>query len=144
MRIDPTTIRDLRALNRVRSAAGPGAAQAPTLAAAGTRLAVYGTLAPGQPNHRLLAGCRGSWTPGVVRGRFHSSGWGATLGFPAMVWDPDGEPIAVQLLESPDLERHWPALDEFEGDEYLRVLVPVETERGVLVANAYALRREST
>jgi gamma-glutamylcyclotransferase (GGCT)/AIG2-like uncharacterized protein YtfP len=63
------------------------------------------------------------------------------MGYPAMRWDPAADCIPVDLFDSSDLEAHWTRLDEFEGEEYIRILVPVEDDDGVLaVANIYALR----
>ena len=109
------------------------------------RLFVYGTLAPGEPNHDQLDGVRGSWTPASVRGHLRRLGWGADMGYPALILDPDAERIAGQLLESDDLERHWRRLDEFEGDEYSRVLTRVDLADGREVeAFVYVLRLPST
>jgi len=104
------------------------------------RLAVYGTLAPGEANHGQVAGLRGEWQEGFVRGELVPEGWGTTYGFPAFRWDPAGTPVGVQVLVSPDLPAHWPRLDAFEGPGYRRILVPVEDESGdlVAVANLYA------
>lgn len=121
--------------------------------AARHRLAVYGTLGPGQTNHHLIEPLGGCWSRGTVRGTLHRHGWGATMGFPALIWDPAADAVEVQLLESPALESAWSELDAFEGEAYLRILVPVElrrdpfaeaTEPGaeVRVANLYALRRK--
>ena len=106
------------------------------------RLAVYGTLAPGQPNHHIVAPLGGEWVPGLVEGDLHPSGWGAALGYPAF-YPRDGGPIVpVQLLITPRLAAAWPDLDAFEGLEYQRVLVPVfndaEERRLYTVANLYA------
>lgn len=103
------------------------------------RLAVYGSLAPGRPNHHHLAPLGGAWTPGVVRGRLVAEGWGAAIGFPGLELDPDGEAIAVQVLESDMLETHWARLDAFEGAGYRRVSVEVETGSGAVEAWIYAL-----
>jgi gamma-glutamylcyclotransferase (GGCT)/AIG2-like uncharacterized protein YtfP len=103
------------------------------------KLAVYGSLAPGQPNHRELAALAGRWTADLVtHGDRLDAGWGAGLGFPAIRWRLDAAPITVQLFHSEELERHWPRLDAFEGPEYRRILVPV-FRAGVLltVANLY-------
>ena len=35
------------------------------------RLVVYGTLAPGRPNHSQLEALDGRWSPGKLRGRLH-------------------------------------------------------------------------
>ncbi|PVM86638.1 gamma-glutamylcyclotransferase [Caulobacter radicis] len=103
------------------------------------RLAVYGSLAPGRPNHHHLAPLGGTWTSGVVRGRLVAEGWGAAIGFPGLAPDPKGEAIAVQVLESDALEAHWSRLDAFEGAGYRRVSLTVETEAGSVEAWIYVL-----
>jgi gamma-glutamylcyclotransferase (GGCT)/AIG2-like uncharacterized protein YtfP len=103
------------------------------------RLATYGSLAPGRPNHHHVAGLRGRWFPGVVHGRFVEHGWGAALGYPARVLDPEGPAIDVQVLESVDLPAHWARLDDFEGPGYARVLAPVRTTTGDVEAYMYVL-----
>jgi SAM-dependent methyltransferase/gamma-glutamylcyclotransferase (GGCT)/AIG2-like uncharacterized protein YtfP len=104
------------------------------------RLAVYGSLAPGEKNHDLVRDPEGRWEPGTVRGEMHEQGWGATLGFPGLRWKPDGGEIAVQLLTSALLPQRWLRLDRFEGPEYRRSLVPVATASGIVVANIYEVR----
>jgi gamma-glutamylcyclotransferase (GGCT)/AIG2-like uncharacterized protein YtfP len=104
---------------------------------ADTRLATYGTLAPGKPNHHQLAQLRGRWMKGMVSGALVRSGWGAALGFPALVFDATGSSVPVDLFESADLPRHWARLDEFEGEGYRRVVVEVETEEGSLASFIY-------
>ncbi|MDX1644332.1 MAG: gamma-glutamylcyclotransferase [Thermoanaerobaculia bacterium] len=158
----PGLIAALRAINRRRRLDGArGSTESATLAddlepairrqieGAHCRLAVYGTLAPGKANHHLVEPLRGSWRRGEVRGSLHPHGWGATLGFPALVWDPAADPIGVDLLESPALASAWPELDAFEGEAYLRILVPVASPRhsveptevaAIRVANLYASR----
>ena len=107
-------------------------------------LAVYGTLAPGRPNHHVVAPLGGEWTDGLVEGDLSPVGWGATLGYPAFRPRPGGPAVAVQVLTSPALAAAWPALDRFEGPEYRRILVPVFTpgpadgRRLYTVANLYA------
>ena len=54
------------------------------------RLATYGTLAPGRPNHHQLDGLEGRWLKGHVNGMLVEAGWGASLGYPALVLDPAG------------------------------------------------------
>lgn len=90
-----------------------------------TRLAVYGTLAPGEPNHHQLDGLDGDWTAGVVRGRLINEGWAAVGGYPALVLDPEADNIDVQVFSSPDLPGHWARLDAFEGEDYCRAAVAV-------------------
>jgi gamma-glutamylcyclotransferase (GGCT)/AIG2-like uncharacterized protein YtfP len=109
--------------------------------ACGTRLAVYGSLAPGEANAHVLASLQGSWIAALfVNGDLSPDGWGATLGFPGGRWRVDGPPFPVQLFSSPRLAGDWPRLDAFEGPEYLRILVPVFSRDGfATVANLYAV-----
>jgi gamma-glutamylcyclotransferase (GGCT)/AIG2-like uncharacterized protein YtfP len=101
------------------------------------RLAVYGSLAPGEVNAHVLDGIRGAWREGTVRGDLQPEGWGMTHGFPALRWRPDGPLVPVRLLESPDLPAHWPRLDAFEGRDYRRIVVPVTTGQDEVPANIY-------
>lgn len=104
-------------------------------------LAVYGSLAPGRANHHELAFLDGHWARGTVYGRLEDSGWGAAMGYPAMRWDPDGRPVPVWVLSSPALPGQWSRLDAFEGDQYLRCLVPVYRDKDlVFIANCYLAR----
>lgn len=105
------------------------------------RLAAYGSLAPGKPNHHVVADLPGSWSAGTVEGTLHESGWGATMGYPGMLWRPGGRRINVEVLKSPELPNHWARLDAFEGEAYVRVLVPVDVATGAcVVANIYEIR----
>jgi gamma-glutamylcyclotransferase (GGCT)/AIG2-like uncharacterized protein YtfP len=103
------------------------------------RLAVYGTLAPGRVNHHQLAGLSGRWIEGTVRGHLHEAGWGAYLGYPAIVLDDGGPKVGVQLFESSDLPEHWDRLDAFEGLAYRRSVTAVSTIEGDLSASIYVL-----
>jgi gamma-glutamylcyclotransferase (GGCT)/AIG2-like uncharacterized protein YtfP len=104
------------------------------------RLATYGTLAPGRPNHHQLSDLDGRWLKGRVTGRLVAAGWGADLGFPALVLDPDGTAVDVQVFESADLPAHWSRLDRFEGPGYDRAVTTVRTADGELEASIYVLR----
>ena len=106
---------------------------------ADSRLATYGTLSPGRVNHHELAGLEGSWRQGSVRGKLIAAGWGASLGYPALVLDPEATPIEVFLFESHDLPDHWRRLDEFEGSGYRRVVTQVRTPDGDVDASIYVL-----
>ena len=106
---------------------------------AARRLAVYGSLAPGGPNHDQLAGLPGRWIEGTVRGELRCEGWGAELGFPGLVLDLDGPLVGVRIFDSPDLPNHWARLDAFEGSGYRRVVTAVNTVEGELMASIYVL-----
>ena len=105
------------------------------------RLFVYGTLAPGRPNAHVLAEVPGAWQPATVRGRLLAEGWGAAIGFPAIILDDRGPEVAGFLFSSTELVDHWPRLDEFEGDGYHRVLTTATSDDGrTAEAYIYALR----
>ena len=104
-----------------------------------TRLATYGTLAPGRPNHGQLAGLSGRWLAGRVRGSLVQEGWGAELGYPGLILDAGGPLVEVDVFESSALPHHWHRLDAFEGPGYRRVATDVSTAEGVLPASIYVL-----
>jgi gamma-glutamylcyclotransferase (GGCT)/AIG2-like uncharacterized protein YtfP len=103
-------------------------------------LFVYGTLAPGRPNERVLAGVPGTWTPATIRGQLFPHGWGAAAGFPGVVLDDQGPEVRGFLFRSARLAEHWQRLDDFEGDGYKRVLVTARLADGEsAVAFVYVL-----
>lgn len=74
-----------------------------------------------------------------MRGRLHEAGWGAAMGYPGIVLDPDAPEVAVQVFTSDNLPAHWARLDAFEGEGYTRVWVEVTTADGILEASIYVL-----
>ena len=106
---------------------------------ADTRLAVYGSLAPGRVNHHQLADLKGRWQRGTVQGKLTDAGWGSALGFPGLILDPAGPAVEVYLFESLELRDHWPRLDKFEGPDYRRVVTPVRLADGEVGANIYVV-----
>ena len=109
------------------------------------RLFVYGTLAPGRPNERVLAEIAGTWEPASVKGILLQQGWGAAAGYPGIVLDELGEEVRGFVLTSEELAAHWPRLDAFEGDGYLRVVTSAELPDGTLVeTHIYALNERSS
>jgi len=67
------------------------------------------------------------------------AGWGAGLGYPALVLAPDGSVICLDVFESADLPDHWERLDAFEGPGYRRVVTTVRTSVGDVDASIYVL-----
>jgi gamma-glutamylcyclotransferase (GGCT)/AIG2-like uncharacterized protein YtfP len=104
------------------------------------KLIVYGSLAPGGPNHGLLADLSGEWSKGWVTGELMEQGWSAAMSYPALRWCPEGMPIDAFLFVSDELPESWSRLDEFEGLEYRRIWAPFWTPEGeVNVGNVYAM-----
>jgi gamma-glutamylcyclotransferase (GGCT)/AIG2-like uncharacterized protein YtfP len=105
------------------------------------RLFVYGSLAPGRDNAHVLADVPGTWEPAVATGTLRAQGWGAALGFPGIVLDPQGGDVPGLVFTSDALGLHWARLDAFEGEGYVRVLANVRLDDGRRVeAYVYALR----
>jgi gamma-glutamylcyclotransferase (GGCT)/AIG2-like uncharacterized protein YtfP len=134
----------LKSINRARMAGRPDPEVALPPWDADTRLAVYGSLAPNQVNHHVIADIPGEWTDGFVRGTVRMKGWGSHVGFPGMTWHPGSDDrVPIRLFASPELQRHWSRIDDFEGEDYVRILVPVEGMGEMpLVANIYQLRED--
>lgn len=109
-----------------------------------TRLAVYGSLAPDEVNHHVIETVAGSWEGGFVRGELRMKGWGRHVGFPGLTWLPTSdERVPVRLFTSSELPAEWSRIDEFEGRDYVRILVLVEGVRDdPVVANLYQIRAQ--
>ena len=68
---------------------------------ASTRLAVYGTLAPGEENDWVLAPLQGCWSDGFVRGNLFLPGsWGDGIEYPGFEWKPEVHLVAVNSAGS--------------------------------------------
>jgi len=103
-------------------------------------LIVYGSMAPGGPNHGLLARLKGEWWEGWVTGELLERGWSAAMSYPALRWYPEGGEIKARLFVSDDFPSQWRRLDEFQGLEYSRIWVPFwSADREVRVGNIYAM-----
>jgi len=103
-----------------------------------TRLAVYGTLAPGEPNHCILKEVSGEWITGHITGRIHKEN-----GLPKFHWDLSGDSVPVHLLRSSSLPGFFPRLDDFEGRGYRRSWIPVTCPSGPLLSTVYQAKDES-
>ncbi len=96
------------------------------------KLIVYGSLAPNAENHWVVEHIKGNWQQGIVKGLLLKEGWGIELGY----WgfkhtEPENqENINVFVLSSDELVANWQAIDDFEGDEYRRVLAKYELNDG--------------
>lgn len=89
-------------------------------------LFVYGTLMPNCPNGHVLENIVGKFVPATVRGYLKDAGWSASMGYPGIKLDENGDTIHGFLFYSDNLINHWEYLDEFEGEEFTRTQVTVE------------------
>lgn len=104
------------------------------------KLFVYGTLGPGRPNEHWLKRIGGTFEKASIRGKLFEEGWGATMGYPALVIDREAQEIQGHVFTSENLADHWMELDEFEGEGYERILTRVKLENEqVTDAYVYAL-----
>ncbi len=89
-----------------------------------------------------LAISAGHWEEAIVKGNLKPQGWGSKMGYPGIVLDAEkGDEIKGHIFSSDNLEKHWDELDQFEGDEYRRVLIEVKTKDKMYVdAYIYILR----
>ncbi len=105
------------------------------------RLFIYGSLQPGGPNEHVLAAIGGKWEPAVIKGNLIEAGWGASMGYPGLVIDESGDDVHGHIFASSNLGAKWPFLDEFEGEEYERIVASVTLLSGEQVqAHVYVLR----
>jgi len=107
------------------------------------RLFVYGTLGPGGPNEHVLSAIGGTWEEASVNGYLKQQGWGAEMGYPGIVLDNTGDEIKGYIFFSDKLDYHWDELDDFEGEEYKRILIKVKTKDKMAVEAYIYILRES-
>jgi len=108
------------------------------------RLFVYGTLAPGRVNHKILENISGCWEDATLRGTLHQKGWGVEMGYPGIIPSENGDEVKGFLFSSEELTNNWLMLDKFEGEGYERIEVSVTVKKGNKVsAFVYALSRDT-
>jgi gamma-glutamylcyclotransferase (GGCT)/AIG2-like uncharacterized protein YtfP len=96
-------------------------------------LAVYGSLRPGQQNFYLIESISGEWFTGTTEGEL-----GLWRQYKRLIVDSGvRNQIPVDVLRSSELPQHWDRLDQFEGPAYERILWPVTTSEGLIVASLY-------
>jgi gamma-glutamylcyclotransferase (GGCT)/AIG2-like uncharacterized protein YtfP len=94
-------------------------------------LIVYGSLAPGESNHHIVSHIKGEWKKATIYGHLEKIGWGAAIGYLGFTPDNEnGQAVNAYVFQSEDLPKHWAILDEFEGEEYVRVVIEYMLEDG--------------
>ena len=104
------------------------------------RLAVYGSLRPGERNAHILAPVSGTWSDGFVHGTLSPIRSGYAEGYKGLRLDEAGEAVPVAILSSRDLPGFWPELDEFEGADFVRTIVEVRVGETRILASLYEWR----
>jgi gamma-glutamylcyclotransferase (GGCT)/AIG2-like uncharacterized protein YtfP len=104
------------------------------------KLFTYGSLMPGKQNHFKLDKFKGEWEKGFTLGSKIKNGWGSDLGFDSLRWNPLGHKIEGYLLKSPILANSWQLLDDFEGNDYKRSLLPIFLGYGIELAFGYVAK----
>ena len=97
------------------------------------RLAVYGTLLPGEVNHETISGIDGQWIDGKIAGRKEIKN-----GFPTFIWALNEEILNIKIFISELLPNEYERLDRFEGDLYERIWVPVQHNGIAHICNIYS------
>ena len=100
------------------------------------RLAVYGSLKPGGSNAAQLSGIEGHWLKGTVHGIVEQPGE-----YLEFTWDASAPQVSLMVFSAPRLSEYFDRLDDFEGSDYLRTLVPVEIDGMIDVCNIYEGKR---
>lgn len=101
-------------------------------------LFVYGSLAPGEKNHHLMAPLRGQWCRAETQGKLVRIVRGVDRGYFGLLAGENR--IEGWVMTSYQLRHHWSRLDDFEGGNYERRLCRVKVRTKQLDAYAYFLR----
>ncbi len=105
---------------------------------------MYGSLSPGEKNHWVVRSIEGDWVPGIVRGFEFEITWGAAEGFEGFLPDDNGNHVSVMVLLSGKLDKNWRAVDEFQGEGFVRQIVPVTlSDETVIQAWVYTALTDS-
>jgi len=96
------------------------------------KLIVYGTLAPDAHNERLLEDIAGTWQDCKIRGKIIQC-----HGLKYFKWFPNAGEIDAKMFVSESLSDKLPSIDQFEGEDYHRILIPAKVGKHLVVANIY-------
>jgi gamma-glutamylcyclotransferase (GGCT)/AIG2-like uncharacterized protein YtfP len=87
------------------------------------RLFTYGNLVPGRANEHILKGIDGTWQKASIKGILYEKGWGDQMGYPGVILDSSASSVEGFIFTSNKLNEKWDFLDDFEGEDYERVVV---------------------
>lgn len=97
-----------------------------------SKLGTYGTLKPNNVNHEVLKNIKGDWVTGKVRGFIKEED-----GLPFFTWSVESKTIELDLFVSESLQKELPRIDQFEGNRYHRIWIPIERNHIYEVCNIY-------
>ena len=101
-----------------------------------TNLFVYGTLQKGKQHERILKKINGRWKKGFVNGKLLNLNSGSDYGYPGLKLDKKGSKIYGMIFQSKELKKYIKKIDEFEGNNYRRVISKVFLKDGSII-NSY-------
>lgn len=102
-----------------------------------SRLFIYGTLKPGEPNEHILHPLKGNYEEAWLIGEVFPDGWEGGSDCPGLNLNQQGEKVPGFVFTSNVLDENWDMLDEFEGEHYERVSTTVTLERCGTVVEAF-------
>ena len=90
-------------------------------------LFVYGTLKPGSEAYYYLARIHGIWSDAYCYGNWIKH---TNIGNPVISLDTNGVKIEGKLFYSKQLQNIIKEIDEYEGEEYERVITKIHPNNG--------------
>ena len=98
-----------------------------------TNLFVYGTLQKGKQHERVLKKLNGIWKKGYVNGKRLNISSGPDYGYPGLKLDKKGSKIYGMIFQSKKLKKYIKKIDDFEGNNYKRVISKIKLEDGTKI-----------
>ncbi len=89
-------------------------------------LFVYGTLKPGYEAHHFFDQIPGTWSDAYCFGNWIDDN---DIGYPIISLDTKGEKIRGKLFHSNKLKNIIKKIDEYEGEEYKRVIAKIHLNK---------------
>lgn len=114
-----------------------------TSSGAESRLLVYGRMRPGGPDEHHLTPLDGAWREASFPGYIQNESACTLDVCPGLAWTPTGTWNEGFIFETERLKDHWSVLDAKEGEDFSRLLTPLRTDAGDLVANIYVSKDAS-